>query len=179
MKRLLYLVVSAAMLVGCAGSESSSVKSESLSDTQSLTSASDSAEQTTSQPTEDFPITTSEKDESEAGTTKLIVNGESFEVEFENNPSAEAFKAKLPIELKMSELNGNEKYYDFGESLPSDDIRPNKIKAGDIMLYSSSYVVVFYKSFSTSYSYTPLGRVKDPQGLAKALGKSSVTVRFE
>ena len=39
--------------------------------------------------------------------------------------------------------------------------------------------MLFYESISTSYSYTPLGRIEDPAGLAEALGSGSVAVTFQ
>lgn len=56
---------------------------------------------------------------------------------------------------------------------------PGSIQTGDLMLYGSSCLVLFYESFRTSYSYTRLGRVENPSGLASALGRGSVSVTFE
>ena len=81
--------------------------------------------------------------------------------------------------VNMSEMNNNEKYYYLPENLPTASSNPGRIQTGDLMLYGSSCVVLFYKTFSTSYSYTRLGRVDNPVGLASALGSGNVTVTFE
>ena len=85
----------------------------------------------------------------------------------------------FPLTIKMSELNGNEKYYYLDKSLPSNPKKVGSITAGDVMLYGDDCVVIFYKSFSTSYKYTKIGHITNPDKLPKALGSGSVKVMFE
>lgn len=110
---------------------------------------------------------------------KMIVGEYTFDVEYVDNNTAEAFKKMLPVTLKMEELNGNEKYCYIDSSLPTALSTPGTINAGDIMLFGSNCIVVFYETFKTSYSYTRIGKVKDTASLKKALGSGDVTIRFE
>ncbi|SHK83630.1 cyclophilin-like fold protein [Chryseobacterium polytrichastri] len=113
------------------------------------------------------------------GKIKITVNSKTFIATLLDNNSAKAFKEMLPLTINMAELNGNEKYYDLPTSLPVNSSNPGTIKNGDLMLYGSKTLVLFYKSFSTSYSYTKLGTVDDVTGLASDLGSGNVTVTFE
>jgi len=79
----------------------------------------------------------------------------------------------------MEELNGNEKYKYLDFTIPASPENPKRINTGDIMLYGSRCVVIFYDSFDTSYSYTRLGYIENPKELASALGKDDVTVTFK
>lgn len=102
-----------------------------------------------------------------------------FTATLADNATAEAFKMLLPLTINMSELNGNEKYYYLNADLPTSSYRPGTIHNGDIMLYGSDCIVLFYETFSTPYSYTRIGSVDNPDGLAEALGQGRVTVTFE
>ncbi|MBK8567839.1 MAG: hypothetical protein IPN76_32095 [Saprospiraceae bacterium] len=110
---------------------------------------------------------------------KLKIGTKTFTATLYGNEAATAFKAMLPLTLNMVELNGNEKYAALPSNLPTSAANPGKIQSGDLMLYGASTLVVFYETFSTSYSYTKLGRLEDVAGLAEALGSGNVAVGFE
>jgi hypothetical protein len=110
---------------------------------------------------------------------KITIAPNTFTATLYNNPAVAAFTTKLPLTINMKELNGNEKYFDLPDNLPANASNPGTIQTGDLMLYGSNTLVLFYKSFSTSYNYTRLARVDNPSGLAAALGSSKITVRFE
>ncbi len=110
---------------------------------------------------------------------KITVGTNTFTATLYNNATVTAFKARLPMTINMQELNSNEKYFDLPDNLPVNASNPGNIKSGDLMLYGSNTLVLFYKSFATSYSYTALGRIDNTSGLIGALGSGSVTVKFE
>ncbi len=108
----------------------------------------------------------------------LTIGGINFTAELANNATAQAFNALLPMTLNMTELNGNEKYKYLDTTLPTHAACPGTIRNGDILLYGNNCVVVFYKTFATSYSYTKIGRITDPSGLAAAVGGGSIEIQF-
>lgn len=114
-------------------------------------------------------------------TTKIRikVGSKTFTATLAPNKAAQAFKEMLPLALKMADHLSNEKHTDLSKSLPTISSNPRTIQNGDLMLFGSRTLVLFYKTFSTSYSYTRLGKVDDATGLASALGSGSATVMFE
>lgn len=110
---------------------------------------------------------------------QLTISSDIFTATLLDNATAKAFGAMLPMTVDMSEHASNEKYYSLPSSLPTAGFNPGTISNGDIMLFGASTLVIFYKTFATSYSYTRIGKVDDPQGLEKALGAGSVTVTLE
>lgn len=108
----------------------------------------------------------------------MTVGERRFAITLADTEAARAFAAMLPLTLDMEELNGNEKHGELPKALPTDANRPGTIRNGDLLLWGSRTVVVFYLTFDSPYSYTRLGRVDDPAGLARALGRRNVRVVF-
>jgi len=108
----------------------------------------------------------------------IQINGKNFSATLNDNPTARAFIERLPLEADMLELNGNEKYFYLDADLPTDSERVNRIHAGDVMLFGANCLVIFYRDFATSYSYTRLGKLDNPADLEKIFGNGNVRVTF-
>jgi hypothetical protein len=132
-------------------------------------------------PGERFQPTTQRSENGDVLINRITIRiaDKAFTATLADNPTAAALKQLLPLSITMTELNGNEKLFRLPGALPTRESRPSSIHTGDLMLYGSSTLVVFYKSFPTTYSYTAIGRIDDPAGLEAALGPGDVTVVFE
>ncbi len=127
---------------------------------------------------QDRKINTSEEVDGDDLSMKinLTINGNNFTATLDDNETTRELLSRLPLEVSMSELNGNEKYYYFDESLPTNSYRPGSINTGDIMLYGSDCLVIFYEDFNTPYSYTRLGKIDNVDNLKDVLGNGNVNV---
>ena len=74
----------------------------------------------------------------------------------------------------MTKLNNNEIYYQFSEKFTTNTKAVGTINIGDIYLYQDDFLVLFYKTFTTSYSYSEIGHLTDTNGLAEAIGNSPI-----
>jgi hypothetical protein len=110
---------------------------------------------------------------------KITISSSTFVATTHDNETARAFISLLPLTVNMTELNGNEKYNYLSGNLPNSPVNPSTINNGDLMLYGSNCIVLFYKTFSTSYSYTQIGAIDNPSGLETALGSGNPTLKFE
>lgn len=108
----------------------------------------------------------------------MTVGERRFAIALADTEAARAFVAMLPLTIDMADLNNNEKHAELPGALPMNASRPGTIRNGDLMLYGSKTLVVFYLTFDSSYSYTRLGRVGDPTGLAQVLGRRDVRIVF-
>lgn len=109
---------------------------------------------------------------------EIIIKNEKYEIELEKNSTTQKLLEMLPLELEINELNGNEKYAVLPKKLPKEDEVIRKINIGDLMLYQNNYLVLFYKNFSTSYSYTKLGRVVEIDKLIKNVSEGDRVLRI-
>ena len=106
---------------------------------------------------------------------EVFINDNKYNMTFEENETAQYLIDMLPQDFKMSDLHGNEKYVYLDDVFPTDSYNPNHINTGDVMLYGNNCLVVFYKSFDTSYSYTKIGHI---EGLPD-LGTGDITIKFK
>lgn len=92
---------------------------------------------------------------------RMQIGDSSFTVSLEENASTEALKALLangPLAIRCSNYGGFEKACSLGTEIPSNDVRTTT-SSGDVMLYNSNQIVIFYSS--NSWAYTRLGRVDE------------------
>lgn len=90
----------------------------------------------------------------------ITIKNKKYEAILYDNSTTKELIKKFPITITMSDLNGNEKYYNFSKSFSTSSENVANINKGDIMLFGDNCLVIFYKSFSTRYKYTKLGYIK-------------------
>ena len=108
---------------------------------------------------------------------KMKIGDTAVQVKWEENESVEALKklAANGLTIQMSMYGGFEQVGSIGSRLPSRDVQTNT-SSGDIVLYSSSQMVVFYGS--NSWAYTRLGKITDKSAdeMRELLGRGDVTI---
>ncbi len=110
----------------------------------------------------------------EVNFLKITINDTLYTMDLENNETVKALINILPLEINMHELNGNEKYIYLDNSLPTSSNNIKRINAGDVMLYGSNCLVIFYQSFDTTYSYTKIGHINNLPNL----GNDTIKVKI-
>ena len=120
--------------------------------------------------------TNDEPREKEAKMDKIYlnINNKKLTVNLENNSTTAALISLLPLNISMSDLNGNEKYAYLDSPLPTNVYSPKHIEAGDVMLFGNNCLVIFYKSFDTNYDYSKIGHIDN----LPELGNGSINVNW-
>ncbi|MBW5398320.1 cyclophilin-like fold protein [Brachyspira pilosicoli] len=108
----------------------------------------------------------------------LRINNKEYKLILYDNDTARDFLRMLPLTITMNDLNSNEKYHNLSSTLTTKSERVGSIKRGDFMLYGNNCLVLFYESFSTSYSYTKIGYIENTDGLKDSLGRGSIEITF-
>lgn len=109
----------------------------------------------------------------------ITIKNKKYEAILYDNSTTKELIKKFPITITMSDLNGNEKYYNFSKSFSTSSENVANINKGDIMLFGDNCLVIFYKSFSTHYKYTKLGYIKNTEDLENYFGKGDINITFE
>ena len=91
----------------------------------------------------------------------ITVNNREYVLELEYSQTTREFLNTLPLSITMEELNGNEKYKYLDNKFTTDSKVPEIINKGDVMLYGNNCLVIFYKTFTTTYSYTKIGYINN------------------
>ena len=110
----------------------------------------------------------------------ITIDGRSMSATLADNVATKAFVEKLaagPITISMSNYGGFEKVGALPWSLPSAD-KQITTKPGDIMLYNSNNIVIFYGQ--NSWAYTPLGvlETSDSSEISSFVGSGNKQVRI-
>ena len=118
-----------------------------------------------------------DESEEEASVMQMKINDTPVAVAWEDNESVAALTelAANGLSIRMSMYGGFEQVGSIGQRLPSRDAQTTT-SSGDIVLYSSNQLVVFYGS--NSWAYTRLGHIIDqtPEEMRALLSKGDVTV---
>ena len=168
MKRFIILITTLVLmctLVSCGRSASNPATEPSQPTTQGPDSTSDN---TTDQQSED--------DELMNKTLSLKIGNTEVNVNWLDNDSVTALKklAKDGLTIEMRMYGGFEQVGSLGTSITSADTRITT-SPGDIVLYSSNQIVIFYDS--NTWAYTKLGHINlSKSELTDLLGDGDVTI---
>ena len=107
---------------------------------------------------------------------KLKIDENVLDVSWNNNASVTALNEIKPLTINMHLYGGFEQVGSIGQSIVSDD-KEITTKPGDIVLYSSNQIVVFFGT--NTWSYTKLGHINlSDSELNTLLNKSNVTLKI-
>ena len=120
--------------------------------------------------------------EEKEGQTEMKMNVQVgdyiFTATLENNEAVKELLDMMkegPVTIEMDDYSGFEKVGSLGRSLTTSNIQTTT-SAGDIVLYNSNNIVMFYGS--NSWSYTRIGKIYDLSDWEEALGSGSITAVF-
>lgn len=109
---------------------------------------------------------------------KITVNGQTLNAVLEDNATARAFAAKLPLTLPMKDLYDREMCFNFPEALPANEARTRGYEVGEIIYYPPLHsFVIMYAQNGERFRMQSVGRVNGNVGIFAETGDADV--RFE
>lgn len=109
---------------------------------------------------------------------KITVNGQTLNAVLEDNATARAFAAKLPITLPMTDLYDREMCCRLPEPLPANEARTRSYKVGEIIYYPPlRSFVIMYAQNGERFRMQSVGRVSGNVEIFAETGDADV--RFE
>ncbi len=167
-KKVVILIIGFIMLFSLSACDSNSNTTTTPDDTPLITI-----------PSEDTTTTDdSKEDEYMNKTIELKIDNQIVDVYWADNDSVKALKelAKDGLTINMSEYGGFEQTGLIGKTIASNDLRIDVVP-GDIVLYNSNQISIFYNN--SSWSYTKLGHINlSKNELKDMLDTDSVVVTF-
>ena len=110
---------------------------------------------------------------------KMYINDKEIPVTWENNPSVSALRSDLQagdIVVSMTMYSNNEQVGPLDKTYPSNDVQTTT-NNGDIVLYRSDQIVLFYGS--NSWAYTRLGKMDLSENeVVNLLSNGDVSIRL-
>jgi hypothetical protein len=108
---------------------------------------------------------------------KLNIDGQEIDCTWLDNDSVKELNLIKPLEIHMDIYGGFEQVGPIGRTIKSNDNQMTT-EPGDIVLYNSNNIVVFFGS--NNWSYTKLGHINlSEEQLKELLDKPNVTIRLE
>lgn len=113
-----------------------------------------------------------------AEVLRISFGGHAFAADLVDNEATRKLVKRLeqgPVEVQMREFGGFEKTGPLGFSLPRVESRMTA-RPGDVLLYNGNTILVFFGQ--NDWSYTPIGKIRDVEGLLRALPEGRLTMTF-
>lgn len=108
---------------------------------------------------------------------KITVNGRALTATLEDNATARALLAKMPLTLPMQDLYSREMCYRYGEgALPTDSLRSDGYQIGDIAYWPPrGSLVILYAQNGERFTRQHVGRIDSGAEIFQTTGDAEIT----
>lgn len=96
--------------------------------------------------------------------------------DLEDNVTSRSFVTKLPLTLAMLNLYGRELVYRFPDPLPTDRLRSDEYRVGDIVYWPPRHsLVILYKQNGERFNRQQIGHIDSDLSFLDGIGDVNVT----